>query len=136
MFHIVFQEFLVSLYEKNNDNKKKKKPPTNLPYFFCFWACNPKHIFFVALALYQWKEKIVGNEAKWRISKWARKQSTPNSPKNEHFLPLNIHTLCLSGGNKCSFFGKFGVLCCLETFVLGFARSPYCQRNLAKSSYF
>ena len=36
----------------------------------------------------------------------------PNFPKNEHFLPPYV---------KCSFFGKFGVLCFLETPVLRFA---------------
>ena len=33
----------------------------------------------------------------------SRKQSTSNFPKNEHFLPV-------SGGKKCSFFGKLDVL--------------------------
>ena len=41
----------------------------------------------------------------------SRKQSTPNFPKNEH--------------KKCSFFGKFGVLCFLEEPVLRFALLPY-----------
>ena len=40
------------------------------------------------------------------------KQNTPNFPKNEHFLPPDTHTyVCVSGGKKPSFFGKFGVLC-------------------------
>ena len=33
--------------------------------------------------------------------------------------------VCVSGGKKCSFFGKFGVLCFLETVVLRFAVLPY-----------
>ena len=46
----------------------------------------------------------------------SKKQSTPNFPKNEHFLPPNAHAyVCVSGGKKCSFFGKFDVLCFLET---------------------
>ena len=32
---------------------------------------------------------------------------------------------CVSGGKKCSFFGKFGVLCFLEIHVLRFALLPY-----------
>ena len=56
----------------------------------------------------------------------SRKQSTPNFPKNEHFLPPDTQTyVCLSGGKKCSFFWKFGVLCFLETPVLRFALLPY-----------
>ena len=35
----------------------------------------------------------------------------------------------VSGGKKCSFFGKFGVLCFLETPVLIFALLPYYLRN-------
>ena len=33
-----------------------------------------------------------------------------------------------SGGKKCSFFRKFGVLCILETPVLRFALLPYYRR--------
>ena len=36
--------------------------------------------------------------------------------------------LCVSGGKKCSFFAKFGVLCFLETPVLRFALLPYYRR--------
>ena len=38
--------------------------------------------------------------------------------------------VCLSGGKKCSFFGKFGVLCFLETTVLKFALLPYYRQNI------
>ena len=47
----------------------------------------------------------------------------PNFPKNEHFLPPDMHTyvcVCLSGDKKGSFFGKFGMLCFLETPVSRF----------------
>ena len=55
----------------------------------------------------------------------SRKQSTPNFSKNEHFLPPDTYTyVCVSGGKKCSFFRKFGVLCFLEAPVLGFALLP------------
>ena len=53
----------------------------------------------------------------------SRKQSTPNFQKNEHFL-------LPSGGKKCSFFGKFDVLCFLETSVLRFAFLPYYRRRI------
>ena len=43
-------------------------------------------------------------------------QSTPNFPKNERFLPPDTHTyVCVSGGKKRSFFGKFDVLFILVT---------------------
>ena len=54
----------------------------------------------------------------------SRKQSTPNFPKNEHFLTSDTNTCAwISGGKKCSFFGKFGMLCFLVTFVWD---SPFC----------
>ena len=56
-----------------------------------------------------------------------RKQSTPNFPKNEHFLPPDTHT-CVSGGKKCLVFGKFAILSFLVTPVLRFALFPYCRR--------
>ena len=36
--------------------------------------------------------------------------------------------VCVSRGKKCSFFGKFGMLCFLVTFVLEFALLPYQQQ--------
>ena len=41
-------------------------------------------------------------------------------------LPLTY--VCVSGDKKCSFFGKFGVLCSLETAVLRFAFFQYYRR--------
>ena len=59
----------------------------------------------------------------------SRKQSTPNFPKNKHFLPSDTYTYArVSGGRKCSFLGKFGALCFLETSVLRFALLPYYRR--------
>ena len=41
---------------------------------------------------------------------------------NKHFLPPDTHTCVYeSGGRKCLFFGKCGVLCSLKTPVLRFA---------------
>ena len=45
------------------------------------------------------------------------------SKKRTFFTPSYAH-LCILGG-KCSFFGKFGVLCFLETPVLRFALFSY-----------
>ena len=55
-----------------------------------------------------------------------RKESTPNFPKNEHFLSPDMHTyVCVSGGKKCLFFRKIGVLCFFVTPVLRFALLRY-----------
>ena len=39
--------------------------------------------------------------------------------------------MCVSGGKKCSFFGKFALLCFLETLVLRFAILPYDRRFIS-----
>ena len=39
--------------------------------------------------------------------------------------------MCVSGGNKCSFFEKFAVLCLLETPVLRFALLAYYRQYLS-----
>ena len=50
------------------------------------------------------------------------KQSTPNFPKNKHFLLPDTHTyVCISRGKKCSFFGKFDIVYFLVTLFLRFA---------------
>ena len=51
------------------------------------------------------------------------------SKKRTFFLTSDTHTyVCISGGKKCSFFGKFGVLSFLETPVLRFALLSYYRR--------
>ena len=48
---------------------------------------------------------------------------------------VNTHAyVCVSGGKKCSFFGKFGALCFLETPVLRFALLPYLPTTLSHVS--
>ena len=67
----------------------------------------------------------------------SRKHSTPSFPKNEHFLLPHTHTyVCVLGGKKCSFYGKFGVLCFLETPVLRLALLPcYWRNEIFRSSW-
>ena len=57
----------------------------------------------------------------------------PNFLKNEDFLPPDTYSV--SGGKKCSFFGKFGMLCFLETPFLRFVLSPYYRRLIHFFSY-
>ena len=53
------------------------------------------------------------------------KQSRPNFPKINYFLLRNRRTyMCASGGKKCSFLGKFGVLRFLVIPVLRSALLP------------
>ena len=42
-----------------------------------------------------------------------------------------MHTyMCISGGKKCSFFGKLGVLCFIETPNLRFVLLPYYRKTV------
>ena len=50
------------------------------------------------------------------------------SEKRTFLTPDRYKYVRVSGGMKCSFFGKFGVLCFLETPVLRFALLPYYRR--------
>ena len=54
--------------------------------------------------------------------------SAPNFPKEKHFLPLDTYTyMCVLGGKKCLFSGKFRFLCFLVTTrfeIHPFALSP------------
>ena len=54
------------------------------------------------------------------------KQARQIFRKNKHFVPPDTHKyVSVSGSKKCSFFGKFGVLCFLVTSVLRLAYLPY-----------
>ena len=64
------------------------------------------------------------------ISELTRKQSMPNFLKNKHFLPPDMQTyMCISGGKKCLFFGKFCMLCFLVNSILRLAILPYYRQN-------
>ena len=70
---------------------------------------------------------FVSNKAKGRISKRVIQENKVRQIfRNEHFLPPNTHVyVYVSGDKKSSLFGKFDVLCFLETPVLRFALLPY-----------
>ena len=46
-----------------------------------------------------------------------------NKTARQIFLKANVYFV--SGGKKCSFFGKFGELCFLVTFLVSFTLLPY-----------
>ena len=69
--------------------------------------------------------KFVGNEAKGQISKRVLQENKPRQifrKTNISYLLIRTRTyLCVSGGRKGSFYGKFGELFFLETLVLRFS---------------
>ena len=71
----------------------------------------------------------VGNKAKERISK----RELQENKARQIFRKTNV---CVSGGKKWSFSGKFHVFCFLVTPVLSFALLPYYRRTLSSSPSF
>ena len=63
---------------------------------------------------------IVGNKAKRQISKRVFQENKAR----QTFRKTNISYPLICRGKKCSFFGKFGMLCFLETPVLSFTLLP------------
>ena len=74
---------------------------------------------------------VFGNKAKRRTSKrvFEENKSRQIFRKRTFLTSWYAHARCVSGGKKCLFFGKFGVLCFLETTVLRFVLLP-CYRRL------
>ena len=71
--------------------------------------------------------KIVGNEARGIISERVLRENKAYQifrKTSISYFPDTLTYVCMSGGKKCSFFGKFGVLCFLVTPVLRFALLP------------
>ena len=76
--------------------------------------------------------QLVGNRQKGESQNGCFKKTrhTKFSEKRTFLTRWYTHTyICISGVKKCSLFGKFGMLCFLETPVLSFALLPYYQRN-------
>ena len=71
---------------------------------------------------------IVGNKVKGQISKLMSQENKARQifRKTNISCPPDMQThVCVSGGKKYSFFGKFDVLCFPVTAVLRFALLPY-----------
>ena len=88
------------------------------------------------------EQRYVGNKAKGRISKRVfqenkarrifRKTNISYIRFEHFFLPPDTY-VCVSEGNKCSFFEKFAVLCFLEVPALRFALLLYYRRDYLRS---
>ena len=73
---------------------------------------------------------FVGNMAKGRISKRVFQENKAHQIFRETNISYSLirTCTCTCRGKKCSFFGKFGMLCFLETPVLRFALLQYYRR--------
>ena len=84
--------------------------------------------------------ELVGNMGKSQISKLVFQENKARQIFRKTIISYSlIRTLtyvCVSGGKKNSFFGKFGVLCFLEIPVLRFALLPYYRRTTGSFRFF
>ena len=128
-FHCCFL-IIMAILKKLKEQKKSTSDLCFSSVKISGLVCNKLEAFhFWVIASSQLQ--FVGNKAKGRIAKrMFQEYKTPNSPKNEHFLPTDMHTVCVSSGKKDSFFRKFGVLCFLETSALRFTLLPYYRRSM------
>ena len=143
-----YSELSVLWYSEVNLAQKMKKPDLNdntLCYskelqtniyisgsVRCSFPCSKStkpFCFYLFLKILNSLEIRQKGESQNRCFK-KKKQSAPNFSKKQYFLPPDTHLyVCVSGVKKCSFFGKFGVLCFLETPILRFVLLPYYRRT-------
>ena len=66
----------------------------------------------------------------WGLRYFLKKKNKirEHSEKRTYLTPDTHTYVYVSGGKKCSFWGKFSVLCFLETPVLRFSLLPYYRR--------
>ena len=96
--------------DENNDEKSLEK------FLIWFWD-EIRTTFYYSSVIRQMGESQKGCFKKTNHAKFS---------KNKHFL-LSVY-LCVSGGKKSLFFGKYAVLCFLETPIFRSALSPYYRR--------
>ena len=109
-----FKSIGISLRLVGKRSYRKKKNYSH-PHFFIY----VKHYALsTRLTLF-----FVGDKAKVRISKRVFQENKAC----QIFRNTNISYPLISEDKKCSFFGKFGQLCFLETPVLRFSLLPYCR---------
>ena len=83
------------------------------------------------------KNLFLGNKAKEQISKRVFQENKARQIFRETNISYTlISTVWVSGCKKCSFFGKFDVLCFLETPILRFALFTYYRRNKVSTHTF
>ena len=71
-----------------------------------------------------------------RISKRVFQENKARQIFQKTNISYPLIRTCVSGGKKCSFFGKFDLLCFLETPVLRFALLPYYRRICSSLFWF
>ena len=81
--------------------------------------------FLLASAIVQYQREIeLFNSIQFNKAHQILRKTNISYPPSTHAY------VRVSGDKKCSFFGKFGMLCFLETPVLTFALLPYYRRVL------
>ena len=118
----IFTTFLQGIYPRSNELRIDMKNSKGM-HRYCM------------LNIENLKFQIVGNIAKGRISKRVFEENRARQifrKKNISYPLIRTHTCAYRGIKNVRFFGKFGVLCFLETSILRFALWPYYPRNASR----
>ena len=118
----IFTTFLQGIYPRSNELRIDMKNSKGM-HRYCM------------LNIENLKFQIVGNIAKGRISKRVFEENRARQifrKKNLSYPLIRTQTSAYRGIKNVRFFGKFGVLCFLETSILRFALWPYYPRNASR----
>ena len=83
-----------------------------------------KHYYCIAPVLYSSVIREKGESQNGCFKKTRHAKIFRKTNISYPLIPTSTY-VCVSGGKKCLFFGKFGVFCFLETPVLRFCLLPY-----------
>ena len=129
--HIIIPMFEESFKQGQTDDLIGGPPnpehdsPTNIICVFVNKIIDSDHPFRNSVS---WISSVIRQKGESQGGCFKKTKHTKLSKKLTFLTPDTLAQVCVSGGKKCLFFGKFGVLCFLETPALRFALLPYYRR--------
>ena len=109
-----------------NFDKEQKSSLLQLTLTSSFQAI-VQHHFHYQFAINFYKSSVVRQKGESQNAYFKKTKHVKFSEKRSFFTPWHA---CISGGKKWSFFGKFDLLCFLETPFLRFTLLPYYRQNV------
>ena len=104
----------------------------NIQFFPLIFSCS-SHESLIERILFSiiWSQSSSYLRVRYRIISHKPENNSDNRITHLIFcIWTEYGKICVSGGKKCSFFGKFGVLCFLQTSILRFGLFRYYRRYM------